>query len=80
MKPATREALRLLQARGADGLTSAEAHQSRLAARVHELRKAGYRIEDTRERAEDGALYARYYLVGPVRPRVITGTQAEMGL
>lgn len=67
MKAQTRQVLDLLRARGADGLTPAEARDAiacdRLAARVWELRhQHGFQIDDVRERSAAGATFARYYL------------------
>jgi len=66
MKPATAAVLNLLRARGADGLTEAEATSAlacrRLAARVWELRAAGHRIDAIPERTPMGAVIRRYYL------------------
>lgn len=66
MKPATARVLDLLRLRGADGLTEAEATralaQSRLAARIHELKAAGYTIDSAPERTPIGAVIRRYYL------------------
>lgn len=78
MKPATLRALRLLDARGADGLTDAEYHAAtgfwRLAARVGEIRAAlgEGAVETVYERTADGqSRYARYYrrrpAVAPMR-------------
>lgn len=84
MKPATASVLRLLRARGADGLTPAEARDQlacdRLAARVHELRAAGYRIEAVRERSPMGATFARYVLVERAAFRPVSGVQEGMAL
>lgn len=69
MKPSTSAVLRLLRARGKDGLSPAEAHHAlacdRLAARVHELKAAGYVVQTIMERAPNGAVYARYRLIEP---------------
>lgn len=77
MKPGSRAALNLLRARGRDGLTEAEATSAigcrRLAARIWELRQAGFQIESVNERAPNGAHYARYYL--KERPAPTTGQQ-----
>ena len=66
MKPATAEAGRLLVAMGADGLTEAQyerqTHRRRLAARVHELKAAGWPIQTLYEMTGDGSRYARYLL------------------
>lgn len=79
MKPATRRVLDLLRLRGGDGLTDPEATEAlacrRLAARIHELRKDGYRIDDVRERSPMGATYARYFLAAPTIPAPMTGAQ-----
>lgn len=86
MKPATARALRLLEARGADGLTDAEYHGAtgywRLAARVGEIRAAlGEDAVDTvYERTEDGqSRFARYFLRLPA-PRPYRGSQEAMAL
>lgn len=67
MKPSNASVLRLLRIRGADGLTEAESTATiacrRLAARVWELRQAGYEIDSAPERAPNGAVYSRYFLV-----------------
>lgn len=78
MKPQARAVLKYLALRGRDGATPAEARSAiacdRLAARVFELRAAGYRIESVPERTPMGARIARYYLVGaPLVP--MTGVQ-----
>ena len=66
MKPATRQVLDLLRLRGDDGLSPAEARSAiacdRLAARVHELKAAGYDVQTYRERSPMGATFARYVL------------------
>ena len=72
MKPATARVLRLLRSRGSEGVTPAEArsalHIDRLGARIYELRKdEHYQIR--RELVTvNGARFARYYLVEPVKP------------
>lgn len=79
MKAQTRQTLALLRSRG-DGLTPAEARDAiacdRLAARIHELKAAGFRVETYRERSPIGATFARYVLV-EARP-VMTGTQMPL--
>ncbi len=82
MKPATAAVLRLLRARGADGVTPAEARAAlacdRLAARVHELKADGYRIDTLRQRSEAGAVFARYVLVERPAFRPVTGVQEAL--
>lgn len=67
MKPSTRATLAYLRRRGSEGSTSAEARTAiaidRLAARVNELRAEGYVIESVPERAPNGAVFCRYFLV-----------------
>lgn len=79
MKPATAATLAFLRLRGRDGATPAEARTAiacdRLAARVHELRAAGYAIESVAERTPMGAHVARYYLVERPRFARVTGEQ-----
>lgn len=66
MKPQTTAVLELLRVRGEVGLTSLEALRnvgtSRLAARIMELRQAGYVIDDRPERTPKGARVSRYVL------------------
>lgn len=67
MKPANASVLRLLRAKGADGLTKAEAraelHIESLTQRVHELtRTHGFDIETVLEQTGDGTRFARYVL------------------
>ena len=82
MKPATRQVLDLLRLRGKDGVTPAEARTAiacdRLAARVHELKAAGYPIEAVRERSEAGAAFCRYYLATPTAPVPTAGSQEHL--
>jgi Helix-turn-helix domain len=85
VKASNAAVLRLLRARGADGLTSAEAMRAiacgRLAARIHELVTLhGFDIESVRERSEIGATYSRYYLREAPRFAPVNGTQTGMGL
>lgn len=84
MKRQTRDVLALLRARGPDGLTAAEAHDQlacdRLAARIHELRDAGYHIPAVRERSPIGATYARYVLSERPELRAISGVQDGLAL
>ena len=85
MKPATAAVGRLLVARGVDGLTDAEAraelHQTRLAARVGELRAAGWSIGSLYEQTGDGTRYARYFACDwPGRRRAYSGAQEAMAL
>lgn len=79
MKPGSRAALNLLRTRGRDGLTEAEATTAigcrRLAARVWELRQAGFDIESVAERAPNGSHYARYFLKERTAPEPTTGQQ-----
>lgn len=75
MDKQSRDVLRLLRQHKKAGITALEAMISlncyRLAARIYDLRAAGYTIETTRE-AHDGGSHARYYLraqptsLGPV--------------
>jgi hypothetical protein len=80
VKPATTAVLRLLRLRGADGLTEAEATSTlacrRLAARVYELRVAGYRVDAIPERTPMGAVIRRYYLRESFR--AVSGVQETM--
>ena len=67
MKPATAAVLRLLQERGARGLTPlealAEAGTFRLSGRILEIRRAGYVVATEWERSPfTGARFARYVL------------------
>jgi hypothetical protein len=66
VKPATARTLRVLRARGADGLTPGEARElvgtDRLAARVWELEAEGYSITRTLVTVGQGARVARYVL------------------
>ena len=82
MKPATAATLAFLRLRGADGATPAEARSAiacdRLAARVHELRAAGYDVESVPERTPMGARIARYYLRERPRFRPLTGVQEAL--
>lgn len=79
MKPTNAAVLRLLRARGRDGLTEAEATDQlacrRLGARIFDLRTAGYVIESVPERTPIGARIARYVLVEPARMAPTTGVQ-----
>lgn len=79
MKPATESVLRLLRVRGAEGLTEAESTNilacRRLAARVWELRQAGYTVDAVPERAPNGAVYSRYYLRERPRFAPVSGVQ-----
>ena len=65
LKPSADAVLRVLRERGAHGATDRDgllyAHTSRMAARVHELRRMGYRITTTYE-TKRGVRYARYRL------------------
>lgn len=86
MKPATARALRLLEARGADGVTDAEYHGAtgfwRLAARVGEIRAelGESAVETVYERTADGqSRFARYYLRRPA-PVPMRGTQEALAL
>ena len=85
MKPATRRALRLLDARGPDGLTDAEYHAAtgywRLAARVGEIRSdlGDAAVQTVYERTPDGvSRFARYYRVRSAAP--MRGTQEALAL
>lgn len=82
MKPATRQVLDFLRLRGPDGATPAEARHAlacdRLAARVHELRAAGYDVESVAERTPAGARIARYFL--RERPVLAPVTGSQQGL
>ena len=68
MKPATAAVLALLREAGEDGLSPIEALKAgagmRLAARIAELREAGYAI-DTDYESDRGATFARYRLEDP---------------
>jgi hypothetical protein len=63
----TQAVLRLLRARGAEGLTPLEALREvgtfRLGARVFDLRKAGHRIEREWVTTPGGSRVARYVLI-----------------
>jgi hypothetical protein len=66
LKPSARRVLSALQAAGTAGATTHELGQAhvggfRFGARVHELRDAGYRIVERRERAGS----SRYTLIDP---------------
>lgn len=82
MKPATAAVLDFLRLRGKDGATPAEARNAiacdRLAARVFELRRAGYDIESIAERTPMGSRIARYYLTPDPVFQPVTGTQEGM--
>jgi len=84
VKPATAHVLAFLRARGADGATPAEARTAlacdRLAARVYELRAAGYDIESVSERTPMGARIARYFLRERPVFAPIAGSQDGLGL
>ena len=87
MKPSTVRALRLLDARGADGLTDAEYHAAtgywRLAARVGEIRAdlGDAAVQTVYERTPDGASrFARYYRLRPVAAAPMHGTQEALAL
>lgn len=85
MKQQTAAVLRLLRARGDDGLTPAEAREQlacdRLAARVWELRhQHGFDITDTRERSEVGAVFSRYVLHERPSFQPVTGIQEGLSL
>lgn len=62
MKPQTRDVLALLRDRGLQGVTPQDAlehvHTMRLAARISELREAGYTITSDKSKG-----YGRYVLV-----------------
>jgi hypothetical protein len=62
----TQDVLALLRTRGTVGLTSLEALRyvgsSRLAARIYELRRSGYVIDEQSERTPKGARVSRYIL------------------
>lgn len=83
MKPATAAVLRLLRARGSEGVTPAEArsavHTDRLGARIWELKRDGYAIRREWVTVE-GARFARYVLDEPVVLRADAGTQVGAGL
>ena len=88
MKPATARVLRLLHARGAEGVTGMdalrEAHVYRLSGRIHELRNdEDHPVEiDTEWRTVDGVRFAVYRLhrLEPVLPPPDRGTQVGAGL
>ena len=84
MKPATAQVLAFLRFRDAAGATPAEARNAlacdRLAARVHELRAAGYDIESVSERTPMGARIARYYLRERPAFAPLAGSQEGLGL
>jgi len=84
MKPATAQVLAFLRFRDAAGATPAEARNAlacdRLAARVHELRAAGYVIESVRERSPMGATYCRYFIRERPAFAPVTGSQEGLGL
>ena len=82
MKPQARQVLELLRFRGMAGTTPAEARAAiacdRLAARVFELREAGYLIDSVSERTPMGARIARYYLRERPAFAPVTGQQEEL--
>lgn len=82
MKPATVAVLKLLRLRGGDGLTEAEATAAlacrRLAARIWELRQAGFQVDAVPERAPNGAVYSRYFLREQTRFPSVKGEQIGM--
>ncbi len=84
MKPSTTRVLAFLRFRGLAGATPAEARNAiacdRLAARVHELKAAGYVIESVAERTPMGARIARYYLVERPAFATVTGSQEVLPL
>jgi hypothetical protein len=66
LKPSARRVLAALQASGSTGATTHELGQAniggfRFGARIHELRAAGYRIVERRERTGS----SRYTLIDP---------------
>lgn len=87
MKPATVRVLRLLEARGSEGITGLDAlaicHVYRLSGRIHEIR---HDENDPREvqtgwREIDGARFALYRLAEYApRPRPDAGSQVGAGL
>lgn len=80
MKPQT-AAVRSLLRRRPDGITSLDALYagcgSRLAARVAELRHAGYDVTSTYETTDNGARVVRYRLVEHT-PAPVTGVQLSL--
>jgi hypothetical protein len=86
MKPGTRAVLELLTAAGPEGITPLDALREascfRLAARVAELRGAGYDIATTWETDGEGTRWARYLLVEEQPPTFapITGVQEGLAL
>lgn len=84
MKPATRQVLDVLRARGRDGATEAEIQSVTAirsgAQRIHELRRDGYAIETVYERSAIGARYARFYLVETPTFAPMTGVQEGLSL
>jgi hypothetical protein len=66
----TETILRLLRERGSRGITAMDALQLagsfRLAARINDLRAAGYDVRTTMVATRDGRMIARYWLVEPV--------------
>lgn len=82
MKPSAAAVLRLLRSRGPDGVTPAEARRAvgcdRLAARVLELREAGYPIRSELIRVE-GSRFARYVLKETPLPVPDRGVQTGIG-
>lgn len=82
MKAQTRLVLEYLRVRGVDGATPAEARAAlacdRLAARVHELKAAGYEVMTLRERTPMGAIHARYVLRERPTFAPTTGQQESM--
>ena len=83
LKPSARAVLALLRSRGTDGLTQLEAIRAlgcgRLAARIEELRAAGYPIR-TEQVTNGRSRIARYVLADTALPVPTRGTQPGLGL
>lgn len=85
MKPQTASVLWLLSERGTSGVTDDDArtHESvrchRLAARIHELKAAGFTIRHIDE-AHAGGTHRRYFLIERPTFAPLTGTQEGLPL
>lgn len=83
MKPSAEAVLALLRERP-EGITALDALYAgcgdRLAARVHELRDAGYSVRDSWETTPAGARIKRYRYQTPVTADPIRGTQEALAL
>lgn len=81
MKPSAQAVLALLRERP-EGITALDALYAgcgdRLAARVHELRDAGYSVRDSWETTPAGARIKRYAYQPPATAEPLRGTQAAL--